>query len=288
MAEPLFVACLRAVDLHAEVDGVTGEVTRDVPAMTASAADWAALEYALRLADARGGRVVAVSVVSMQNSESAESAGVLAGAAAVGATALRVDAPTSGYVADLVADERAVAHCVLEAIGRIGVPDVVVCGDRSADRGTGAVPAFLAAELGYPQALGLVSMSIVDDELLGERRLDGGRRERLRIPTPAVCSVEAAGVRLRRAGLAATLRAAPVEVHAGAAPAEVDAVPRLHRPRTRPVPPPAGGVHERLAVLTGVLGAHEPPTVVGPLDADAAADAILDFLEQRGYRTGAA
>ncbi len=38
----------------------------------------------------------------------------------------------------------------------------VVCGDVSADRGSGAVPAFLAAELDAAQALGLVGVEIVD------------------------------------------------------------------------------------------------------------------------------
>src|SRR5208282_5945389 len=64
----------------------------------------------------------------------------------------------------------------------------------------------LAASLGAAQALGCVRMEPVDGGALRvHRRLDGGRREVLMVRPPAVVSVEAAGVRLRRAGLPATL-----------------------------------------------------------------------------------
>jgi electron transfer flavoprotein beta subunit len=35
--------------------------------------------------------------------------------------------------------------------------------------------------------------------------------------------------------------------------------------------------------LTGALVAHEPPTIIGPVDAEQAADALLSFLERHGY-----
>ena len=60
---------------------------------------------------------------------------------------------------------------------RYGVPDLVLCGDRSADRGTGSFPAFLAAALNAAQALGVVRLEPEGDgELRVHRRLDGGRR----------------------------------------------------------------------------------------------------------------
>ena len=37
---------------------------------------------------------------------------------------------------------------------------LVLCGDLSADRGSGSVPAFLAAHLGAAQALGLVAVEL--------------------------------------------------------------------------------------------------------------------------------
>ncbi len=140
-----------------------------------------------------------------------------------------------------------VARAVAAAVQVAGPPALVICGDRSADRGTGAFPAFLAHELGAAQALGLVDLQPAADGVLVERRLDGGRRERLRVPRPAVCSVEGAGVRLRRASLPATLAAgraaiptAPEYGMALTGRAEpMTAGPAVpYRPRTRVIPPP--------------------------------------------------
>jgi electron transfer flavoprotein beta subunit len=65
---------------------------------------------------------------------------------------------------------------------------------------------------------------------------------------------------------------------------------RASRPRPRHLPAPTGSSRERLLALTGALLSHEPPTVVGPVDAPEAADALLDFLARNGYlseaRTG--
>ena len=59
---------------------------------------------------------------------------------------------------------------------------------------------------------------------------------------------------------------------------------RPHTPRTRLIPPPvAGPPRVRLLELTGVLVAHDPPTIVGPVDAAEAADVLLDYLQRHGY-----
>jgi electron transfer flavoprotein beta subunit len=56
------------------------------------------------------------------------------------------------------------------------------------------------------------------------------------------------------------------------------------RPPTRAIPAPTGrDPHTRVLALTGALVAHDPPTVVGPVDAPAAADALIDFLVRHGY-----
>src|SRR5450759_2697393 len=130
---------------------------------------------------------------------------------------------------------------------RYGVPDLVLCGDRSADRGTGSFPAFLAAALNAAQVLGVVRMESDDDGMVRvHRRLDGGRREVLRVPRPAVVSVEAAGVRLRRAGLPATLASGLAAIPVARAPGTIAArwirvlgAPP-YRPRPRGLPGPSG------------------------------------------------
>ena len=308
---PLIVACLRLSDPRPDVDPITGEMSRDPRAALLSANDAAALERALRLAETWQGQVLAIA----GGGPAADAA--LQEVAALGARTLRVPWPPAGghaetqhvlggtqeYLADLVGDERALAAALAAAIRTVGSPTLVLCGDRSCDRGTGALPAFLAHELDAAQALGLVSLEpwaeggAVDVNVLrAERRLDGGRREVLRVPGPAVCSIEAAGVRLRRAPLTAALAAGDVEIPVASLPADAHGLPRdrlrhdggrPYRPRTRVVAPPASAVpRDRLLDLTGALVVHDPPTLVGPIDAAGAADALLDFLRRHGYPTG--
>jgi electron transfer flavoprotein beta subunit len=282
---PLVVACLDPVDLRPEVDPLSGEVRADWRRADLSAADSAALEHSLRAAEAWGGTVLAVAAGPPALDP------VLRQAVALGARALRV--PWSTGHSGLAADPVALAAALAVAISQVGAPALVLCGDRSPSRGIGAVPALLAHHLGAEQALGLVSLTVEQDSLtvVGERRLDGGWRERLRVRAPALCSVEAAGVRLRRAPLAAALHSSrqPIEVAPvhndptnQAAPVRVGS-PRPYRPRTKAVPPPAGGTHDRLLALTGALMAHDPPRIVGPIGPAEAADEILDFLVGHGY-----
>lgn len=282
----LVVVLLRATDLRPEVDPLSGEVRRDARLAALSPSDAAALEKGFLLAEAWNARVLAVSAGGP------EAEGPLREALALGAQVRRVDLH-GAYLDDLVRDERALARALVGALGDER-PDLVLCGDRSADRGTGALPAFVAHELGCVQAPGLVALDLVDGDLVAERRLDHGRRERMRVPLPAVCSVEGLGLRLRRAALPASLAAAEaaVPVVRAAVPASRVRVvqARPAKPRPRHLPAPTGTPRERLLQLTGALLDHEPPTVVTPKDAAEAADVLLDFLTKHGYlseaRTG--
>jgi electron transfer flavoprotein beta subunit len=225
-------------------------------------------------------------------------------ALALGAGALRIPwgageaaggpEPEIVSAAALAGDPDALARALAAGIAGLGSAALVICGDRASLRGTGAVPALLAHHLGAQQGLGLVSLQVDAAGLVGERRLDGGWRQRLRLSPPAVISVEAAGVRLRRASLAAAMAAADAVIPV--APAGPDPAggtgrpagpPRPYRPRTKVIPPPLGATHDRLLALTGALVAHDPPRIVGPIDAAGAADELLDYLRRHGYRENA-
>ena len=325
---PLVVACVRIVDLRPHVDPLTGRITRDPAGLGLPAPDAAALEHALRIGEVWSGRVVVVATGPSPAPGGTPDA-VLGELAALGATVVhlaeagpavhgrdrdmaetalrhpgteRPAATDSGALWELTADEGALARRIVNALSPFGVPAAVLCGDRSPDRGTGALPGFLAHELGAAQALGAVAVAPGDGHLLVDRRLDGGWRERLRVPCPAVCSVEGGGVRLRRATLPALLAAGPTAVHPaapvrggtvdgareGSGPGPVTlrilGPPRPYRPRTRIVAPPADpDPRIRLLELTGALEAHDPPTVLGPIGAPEAADALVDFLVRHGY-----
>ena len=276
-------ACLKWVDERPEVDRLTGEVVSDPRSSGPSDADLAALEWALRLRDARGGEpVVAVTVGPPAADE------MLRDAAAAGAArCVRVDLPIespSATVAAAIAD-----------VARDATLSFVLCGTYSIDRGSGSVPAFVAAQLGIAQALGCVTLSIDDDgsgsgggAVTAERRLDGGRREVVRTNGPCVLSVEGGSARLRRSPLHAVVASREVAVEvvrSGAQPMTGGAVRRSpFRPRARVLPPPPADLsaRERILALTGALTEREPPQLL-VLEPDAAADRILEQLRAWGY-----
>ncbi|PXY26968.1 mycofactocin-associated electron transfer flavoprotein beta subunit [Prauserella muralis] len=282
MGELLVVVALRWADGRARVDPLTGEVETDPRGAGAGEADRCALEHGLRIAGAAGGRCVAVTVAPPQAEE------MLRDALACGADAvLRVDVPE--WDPRLADSGSGTAQALAQAVrAEFGEPGLVLTGDHSADRGTGSTPAFLAARFGYAQALGLVELAYADGALTAVRRLDRGRRERLAVPLPAVCSVEPAGVRLRRAGLPATLaaRTADVPTVPGAVAGEPVTVhaARPYRPRAKELPPPPEpDPRLRLLRLTGAHEQRDPPRVVVTDDPGEAADELLGYLKAKGY-----
>jgi electron transfer flavoprotein beta subunit len=192
-------------------------------------------------------------------------------------TAIRVDAPDG-------LDSASVASALMPVVAHSAA---VWCGDFSSDRGTGSVPAFLAAQLRRQQALGLIGVEFVDP-LRVIRRLDGGRREVLRITGPAVLSVEGSLARLRRAALRPALAAQSAEV----LPYGTNVVPqrdnsvvvvRAYRPRARVLPAPAGATAlDRLRTLTDSSTAPQQGETIEVSPAEAAAR-IIAVLAGWGY-----
>ncbi len=60
-ATPLVVACVRYADLRPDVDALSGAISRDVHRAGLSAADEAAVEHALRIAEAWSATVLVVT-----------------------------------------------------------------------------------------------------------------------------------------------------------------------------------------------------------------------------------
>jgi len=241
-----------------------------------SAADQAALEFGLRTAQSSGDDVVVVTV----GPQSADN--VLRDALACGADrAIRIDAPAGVTTQDAASS----AARTLSALGSISL---IWCGDYSADRGSGAFPAFLAAHLGLEQSLGLIRVDFGDGgsfPLEVVRRLDGGRRERSRVNSTAVLSVEGSVVRLRRAPLGRTLSAQsqPIEVVASALSATDSPIERPYRPRARVIPAPTGATP--LDRVRSVTESASPKISADPveLEPERAAALILERLREWGY-----
>jgi electron transfer flavoprotein beta subunit len=238
-----------------------------------SEADRAALEVALRLADGDDG----VTIVSVGGPGA--DAGLREALAAGATRAVRID----------VHDDLTSAAVATALATVVAGSTWVVCGDASADRGSGSVPAFVAAALDVAQALGLVDIGDVSgasDPLDVTRRLDGGRREVLAVTAPAVLSVEGAVARLRRASLPAELaaRTAPIEVVPGpTGPVELGSQVAPYRPRSRVVPAPSGIALDRVLQLTDAITPTFASRELLTLTPEAAAERILVDLREWGY-----
>jgi electron transfer flavoprotein beta subunit len=240
-----------------------------------SLADQAAVETGLSVAEALNDTCTVVTV----GPPAAEAS--LRDALACGAhDVVRIDGSAdtdSAETARLLAE-----HCVHSRF--------IVCGDYSADRGSGSVPALIAARLERGQALGLIDVRIVGESLSVVRRLDGGRREKLSIVGPAVISVEGSVARLRRASLRATLAAGEAHIDvisndgSGALRRNAETVPpRPYRPRARVVPSPSGSsALDRVRQITDTSSSkgHGETVVLSPEDA---ASRILESLRAWGY-----
>ena len=267
--------CLKWVDPRPEIDR-HGSVFTDDRFSGVSSADEAALEWALRCRDAWG-EPVAVITVGPVGADAA-----LRHALAAGATnAVRVEAPVdapSQWVA------REVARHLRSAA-------LIWCGDYSLDRGSGSVPAFVAAECGAAQALGLVHIELGQPcQLTALRRLDGGRRERVSTSAATVLSVEGSTARLRRASLrsllaggsASTITSTDSEqslppTHSGTQ------LTRPYRPRARVLPAPVGATAlQRVQALTD-SGTHASSGETVVLEPAAAAERIILSLREWGY-----
>lgn len=240
-----------------------------------SYADQAALELALSMAAATGDRVRAVTA----GPESAET--VLRSALAVG-----VD-----EVCRVELDPRATSAAAAGALARVlGDSHWIWCGDYSTDGGSGSVPAFVAGELGYGQALGVISVDLptsAGEPVVARRRLDGGRREILELRGPAVLSVEGSAARLRRASLRQSMTASkalvPVTVPEQSPELADHGTLRPFRPRPRVVPAPEGrSALERVRRITDTSSAKGHGETV-ELEPRQAAERILAALRQWQY-----
>jgi electron transfer flavoprotein beta subunit len=254
--------CLKWVESHA----APGDDRYSV----LSPADQAALEMALRHGAAVGEPVHAVTV-GRPSAEQALRLALACGAASASHVMAHDPVPSDAVAAELA--------------GELASARWVWCGDYSLDNGTGSVPAMVAHLLGLAQALGVVHVDIDGDELRCSRRLDGGRRELLRL-TSGVVSVEGSVARLRRAGLGSLLRSASTSVASRHCPSPAPREPvavATYRPRARTLRAPEGDTAlQRLLRLTDSSTAAAHGEVLEAEPADAAAH-ILAALRDWGY-----
>lgn len=219
---------------------------------TVSNHESAALELAIRAADATGGRVTLLTVGGSEAVEQLRSSLALGAHAAV---LVEAD-PTELGPADVA---REVASVVRDHEQGGTTYDLVLLGNDAADSGDFQVGIRLAHALGRPVVNGASTVALTDGRL--EARVDGPEgEETYDVPLPAVVTVLEGGVEPRYPTLKGRMAAKKVEVEVRRPSTTFEGA---HRVRLL-LPPPAPSTVE-------VLG--EGPEAAG---------AVVDVLEKLG------
>jgi electron transfer flavoprotein beta subunit len=167
-----------------------------------------ALEAALRLREAQGGEVIAVSAGPSRVTQ------VLREALARGADrALHVEGNALPQ-----ADALVVADALAAAIGP-EAPDLVLTGLQSDDMGFGQTGVILAEKLGVAHATIIMDVQVEGAALRVKRELEGGWFQWLQMPLPALLTIQSGINQLRYATLKGIMAAKKKEIRAVAAPA---------------------------------------------------------------------
>ncbi|GIU73384.1 MAG: electron transfer flavoprotein subunit beta [Bryobacteraceae bacterium] len=170
-----------------------------------------ALEAALRLRESAGGEVVAVSA----GPERVQS--VLREALAKGADRA-IHLAADGDAARGL--DPAVNAALLERAVREEQPELVLTGLQSDDTGSGQTGVVLAARLGWPHATLVMAIEPGQGEVRVKRELEGGWYQHMRLPLPAVLTIQSGISRLRYATLMGIKRARTKEIRRLEAPPE--------------------------------------------------------------------
>ena len=182
------------------------------------------------------------------------------------------------------------------ALQKEALPDLILCGTKSVDRGSGLVPALLAEALGWPAVTEVTALDLQPGQATVQRRLERGVREVVAVRLPAVLALEPELARLPQASLphliAAQRANIPVQTPAelGLTQAELDFLTPTRqsilppRPRPRPIFTPEGTqpAHDRIEqILSAGVTRDSGRILEGP--ATHMAEAIIEFLQEREF-----
>ncbi|MFQ6013010.1 MAG: electron transfer flavoprotein subunit beta/FixA family protein [Thermoplasmata archaeon] len=243
------VVCIKQVanpELQYRIREDALDVVRDNLTFQVNGPDEHALEEAVRLKEAHGGRVTALAAGPERVTE------VLRQAMAKGADeAVRLDLP-EGREFDPAFAGRALARAIRDL-----EYDLVLCGVQSDDYAHGATGPIVASHLGIPHASVVTKVEIEGERAKVRRELEGGLEEVLTLPLPALLTIQFGINEPRYASVAAILRATRQPIReASSAPVEVDpglAVRRMYVPevthRAEMLEGPPGEVAQKLAAI---------------------------------------
>jgi electron transfer flavoprotein beta subunit len=174
------VVCLKSIADPGIIEfEVTTEELRNIRPVL-DPIDHFALEEGLALRQVWGGEVIAVSVAPEAGDE------ILRNALLYGADrAIRFwDDELEG------ADTWLVSQVIQEGLERVGF-DLILCGTRSGDMGSGLMVSALAHRLNIASATGIIALEVVDfKQIVADKKLPKGERETYALELPAVLGVE--------------------------------------------------------------------------------------------------
>lgn len=176
------IVCIKQVPEtnKVEVDPVTGVLKRDGAASKMNPYDLYALETALRLREAHGGRV---SVISMGPGQ----------ALAVIREAFWMGADQGALLSDRKfggADVLATSYALSQGIRRMGAFDLILCGKQTTDGDTAQVGPEISEYLKIPSAANVSRIVEADGEGIVVEMDMGQSVEAARLPFPCLISVE--------------------------------------------------------------------------------------------------
>lgn len=179
------VVCIKQVsnpDYFSEItlDPETGSIQRDkVPAIL-NPLDENAIEEALRIREKHSGKV---TVVSMGPPKAKE---VIDWALCLGADegVLLCDRAFAG------GDSLATAYSLAKYIQKTGLPDIILCGNQSADGATGQVAPQLAEILNIPHVTCVSEENIIDEKtMVVKRNIEYGGYLKVEVKLPVLLAV---------------------------------------------------------------------------------------------------
>jgi electron transfer flavoprotein alpha/beta subunit len=174
------VVCIKQVPESTEVrvDPETNALIREGVKSIVNPVDENAIEAALQLREAHGGKVTVVSMGPPQAEEALRQALAMGADEAI----LLVDNAFRG------SDTLATSYALAAAVRKVGEVDLILCGKQAIDGDTGQVGPGLAERLGMPQVTFAIGLEVEDGKLRARRVLDD-LFEVLEVRPPAVVTV---------------------------------------------------------------------------------------------------
>ena len=138
-----------------------------------------ALEEALRLKDAAGGEVVALTLGPERAAQALK-------------TCLATGADRAVHLRDeaFLGGDPWCTATALAAAARAEALDLILCGLQADDDNLAQTPVLMAEILGLPHATAVMKLELRDGGVRLERELEGDRREVLDLPLPALLTVQ--------------------------------------------------------------------------------------------------